>query len=61
MNQEAFSKAHRIAALGRSSTAEDIAASVVLLDKSHAITGQTLVVDGGQHLVPRARDVAFEE
>lgn len=61
MNEEEFSKAHRISALGRSSSAEDIAASVVLLDESQSITGQTLVVDGGQHLVPRARDVAFEE
>jgi len=59
MDHEDFIKAHRIAALGRSNTVEDIAASVMLLDESQSITGQTLVVDGGQHLVPRGRDVAF--
>lgn len=59
MSPDDFNKAHGIAALGRSSTPEDIAASVVFLDTVGAITGQTLAVDGGQHLVPRARDVAF--
>jgi NAD(P)-dependent dehydrogenase (short-subunit alcohol dehydrogenase family) len=59
MSPTDFDQAHGIAALGRSSTPEDIAASVVFLDSSHAMTGQTLTVDGGQHLVPRGRDVAF--
>ncbi|MBH2017962.1 SDR family oxidoreductase [Polaromonas sp.] len=61
MNPEEFNKAHRIAALGQSNTADDIAASVLLLDRVSSITGQTIIVDGGQHLIPRARDVAFEE
>ena len=60
MNTASFNQAHQIAALGHSSNADDIAKAVVLLDSSPAITGQTLVVDGGQHLIPRARDVAFE-
>ncbi|MDO9165559.1 MAG: SDR family oxidoreductase [Rhodoferax sp.] len=59
MSATDFDKAHGVAALGRSSTPEDIAASVFFLDASDAITGQTLAVDGGQHLVPRGRDVAF--
>lgn len=59
MSATDFDKAHGIAALGRSSTPEDIAAAVLFLDTSGAITGQTLAVDGGQHLVPRGRDVAF--
>lgn len=59
MSATDFVKAHEIAALGRSSTPDDIAASVLFLDASCAITGQTLAVDGGQHLVPRGRDVAF--
>lgn len=60
MNAASFNQAHQIAALGHSSSPQDIANAVVLLDSSPAITGQTLVVDGGQHLVPRGRDVAFE-
>ena len=34
--------------------------AVLMLDEAVAVTGQTLLVDGGQHLVPRQRDVAFE-
>lgn len=59
MNAQDFERAHRIAALGRSSTGRDIAQAILMLDSATAITGQTIVVDGGQHLVPRARDVAF--
>lgn len=59
MDADAFNQAHTIAALGRSSTPEDIANAVLLLDQSPAITGQTLAVDGGQHLIGRTRDVAF--
>ena len=59
MSSDYFIKAHAIAALGHSSSAEDIASAVLLLDASSAITGQTIVVDGGQHLVPRGRDIAF--
>ena len=61
MNPTEFSRAHRIAATGASSTPQDIAHAVWLLESSPAITGQTLTVDGGQHLIPRARDVAFSE
>jgi FolB domain-containing protein len=52
MTEGDFLKAQKIAALGASSTPEDIASAVYLLDNSPAITGQTLVVDGGQHLLP---------
>lgn len=60
MDSEEFNKAHKVAALGRSSTPEDVAAAVLMLDGAPAITGQILAVDGGQHLIPRARDVGFE-
>lgn len=59
MSAQDFAQAHTIAALGRSSTAHDIAQAILMLDSATAITGQTIVVDGGQHLVPRSRDVAF--
>jgi len=54
-----FALAHRQTPLGRSSTPEDIAASVVYVAGARAITGTTLLVDGGQHLMPLARDVMF--
>ncbi len=61
MTEGEFEVAQKIAALGNSSTPDDIAAAVLMLDGSRAVTGQTLVVDGGQHLLPRSRDVAFAE
>lgn len=56
---EGFSRAHARTPLGRSSTPEDIAAAVVYLARARAVTGTTLLVDGGQHLVPSARDIMF--
>lgn len=61
MESAQFEQASAVAALGRSSSAQDIADAVWALQSLSAATGQTLVVDGGQHLVPRRRDVAFEE
>ena len=55
----AFANAHRVTPLGQSSTADDIASAVCFLAEAPAITGSTLVVDGGQHLIPLPRDVMF--
>lgn len=60
MTTQQFGQAHGVAALGKSSTVDDIASAVVMFDQASAVTGQTIAVDGGQHLIPRARDVAFE-
>lgn len=57
---DGFSKAHQMTPLGRSSTPEDIAKAAVFLAESSAITGTTLYVDGGQHLLPSSRDVMFK-
>jgi NAD(P)-dependent dehydrogenase (short-subunit alcohol dehydrogenase family) len=54
-----FAAAHRATPLGRGSTPDDIAAAVVFLAKAPAVTGTTLLVDGGQHLVPTTRDIMF--
>lgn len=54
-----FAAAHRRTPLGRSSTPEDIAATVCFALENRAITGSTIVVDGGQHLIPLQRDVMF--
>ena len=58
-SEEGFAKAHTQTPLGRSSTPEDIAAAVVYAAGARAMTGTTLLVDGGQHLVPLPRDVMF--
>jgi NAD(P)-dependent dehydrogenase (short-subunit alcohol dehydrogenase family) len=57
---DGFSKAHQMTPLGKSSTPADIAKAAVFLAESGAITGTTLYVDGGQHLLPSSRDVMFK-
>lgn len=59
MTADEFAKSHQLTPLQRSSTPEDIARSVRFLIESPAITGTTLLVDGGQHLQPQPRDVMF--
>jgi NAD(P)-dependent dehydrogenase (short-subunit alcohol dehydrogenase family) len=57
--QDGFERAHRVTPLGRSSTPQDIVDAVLYAASARALTGTTLLVDGGQHLVPLARDVMF--
>lgn len=54
-----FEQAHRVTPLGKSSTPEDVAATVCFVASASAITGTTILVDGGQHLIPLQRDVMF--
>jgi NAD(P)-dependent dehydrogenase (short-subunit alcohol dehydrogenase family) len=56
---DGFEAAHRTTPLGRASRAEDIVAAALYLADAAGVTGTTLVVDGGQHLVPLPRDVMF--
>jgi NAD(P)-dependent dehydrogenase (short-subunit alcohol dehydrogenase family) len=58
-SEQGFEQAHARTPLGRSSTPADIAQAVVYLARASAVTGTTLLVDGGQHLVASARDVMF--
>ncbi|WP_439671178.1 Putative deshydrogenase [Cupriavidus necator] len=58
-SEQSFRRAHRVTPLGQSSTPEDIAQAVAYLAQARAVTGTTLYVDGGQHLMPLARDVMF--
>jgi len=57
--EDAFVAAHRITPLGRASRPEDVVAAALYLADAAGVTGTTLVVDGGQHLVPLPRDVMF--
>jgi NAD(P)-dependent dehydrogenase (short-subunit alcohol dehydrogenase family) len=54
-----FAQAHRVTPLRRASTPEDIVVAACYLADARGVTGATLVVDGGQHLVPLPRDVMF--
>ncbi len=58
-SQSGFTSAHQATPLGRSSTPQDVADAVCYLASARAITGTTLLVDGGQHLLPLLRDVMF--
>ena len=59
MSGTEFEFAHRMTPLQRGSTPQDVAHAVRFLLESPAITGTTLLVDGGQHLQAQARDVMF--
>jgi NAD(P)-dependent dehydrogenase (short-subunit alcohol dehydrogenase family) len=59
MTENEFARAHALTPLARSSQPADVARAVRFLLESPAITGATLLVDGGQHLQPQSRDVMF--
>ncbi|HTI16950.1 MAG TPA: SDR family oxidoreductase [Trinickia sp.] len=56
---ESFAAAHRVTPLKRASRVEDVVAAACYLADARGVTGSTLIVDGGQHLVPLPRDVMF--
>lgn len=58
-DQASFERAHRNNPLRRGVEPEDVARAVLYLLQAPAITGEVLLVDGGQHLRRRGRDVAF--
>lgn len=58
-SEDGFAKAHGQTPLGRSSTPDDIVAAVLYAAGARALTGTTLLVDGGQHLTASPRDVMF--
>ena len=47
--------------LGRGPSPEEIAAAVLFLAQADSVTGQTLAVDGGQHLAWKTPDVDLTE
>ena len=54
-----FEKLHALSPLGRSSTADDVASTVKFALENRSITGTTLLVDGGQHLMKFDRDFSM--
>lgn len=57
--QEKFEQLHKLSPLGRSSTPEDVAHAVRFALENGSITGTTLLVDGGQHLMKFDRDFSL--
>lgn len=59
LSQERFEELHKLSPLGRSSTPEDVASAVRFALENPSITGTTLLVDGGQHLMKFDRDFSL--
>jgi NAD(P)-dependent dehydrogenase (short-subunit alcohol dehydrogenase family) len=59
LDNDKFQKLHTLSPLGRSSSVEDVVSSVVFAVHNRAITGTTLLVDGGQHLMKFERDFSL--
>ena len=59
LSNEQFEARHRLSPLGRSSTPADVAATVKFALENASITGTTLLVDGGQHLMKFERDFSL--
>ena len=57
--QERFEELHKLSPLGRSSTPEQVAQAVRFALENGALTGTTLLVDGGQHLMKFERDFSL--
>ena len=59
LSDEAFAKLHQLSPLGQSSTPDDVASTVAFALENGSITGTTLLVDGGQHLMPMTQDFSL--
>jgi NAD(P)-dependent dehydrogenase (short-subunit alcohol dehydrogenase family) len=55
-----FQRAWTAPPLGRSATPEEVADAVLFAAETESLNGQILVLDGGESLLERKRDVAFE-
>ena len=55
-----FEKAQSESPLGYGPSPSDIAEAVTFLFRAKSVTAQSLVVDAGEHLLGRSRDVVFE-
>ncbi|MES2282731.1 MAG: SDR family oxidoreductase [Pseudomonadota bacterium] len=59
LSDEQFAALHKLSPLNRSSTPADVAATVRFALENQSITGTTLLVDGGQHLMRFERDFSL--
>ncbi len=59
LTEEQFEQRHKMALLDQSSTPADVAATVRFALENRSITGTSLLVDGGQHLMRFTRDFSL--
>lgn len=59
LSDDKFAALHKLSPLGRSSSPEDVAATVRFALENRSMTGTTLLVDGGQHLMKFERDFSL--
>jgi len=59
-SEAGFARAWAAAPLGRSATPQELAAAVRYILATPSLNGQILVLDGGESLLARPRDVAFD-
>jgi NAD(P)-dependent dehydrogenase (short-subunit alcohol dehydrogenase family) len=59
LDDDKFRQLHQLSPLGRSSTPGDVAGAVRFALENESITGTTLMVDGGQHLMKFERDFSL--
>jgi NAD(P)-dependent dehydrogenase (short-subunit alcohol dehydrogenase family) len=59
LSEEKFQALHQLSPLGRSSSAQDVCSTVLFALGNGSITGTTLLVDGGQHLMKFERDFSL--
>lgn len=59
LSDEKFQALHKLSPLGRSSSPADVAAAVKFALENSSMTGTTLLVDGGQHLMKFERDFSL--
>ncbi|HET7773466.1 MAG TPA: SDR family oxidoreductase, partial [Burkholderiaceae bacterium] len=54
-----FERGQKLSLTGKSSSAADVAATVLFAAQNQSMTGNVILVDGGQHLMGLQRDVSF--
>ncbi len=59
LSEAQFASRHKLALLDSSSTPQDVAATVRFALENNSLTGTTLLVDGGQHLMRFERDFSL--
>ena len=59
LSDEQFEQLHQLSPLGRSSSVADVVATVLFALTNSSVTGTSLLVDGGQHLMKFERDFSL--